>query len=342
MDCQRNKSEEGKFFEKEKGGFNLLELLQKNSAKAVLWGRVAGGKSSHSLLFKYCQLLQYLVGDMQVALPGWRVRNLSSANKNVVSTQAETFRVCIFVIGERGREERKPAPKTSYREVYLLYFKSIFCRPMLGPLRGLQNDALSTHSIEPRADFGLTSTRVDFPAAALKPLQLPVVLVHFRREPQHKEVLFPGPCKSAVPMANKLILELSSLKTVVDLAVLGLRLDSILRVFSNLNNSMFLCKSVPVSVFWVNVLLKTLSASDTVCCGLLAEFWILEAFSSPSFPHHNNSFCSSYRSNNKCSINVCEIKAILVPMSLQNSLRTQPDGEVIYPRNDDLKFGHLV
>lgn len=29
-------------------------------------------------------------------------------------------------------------------------------------------------------------------------------------------------------------------------------------------------------------------------------------------------------------------------MSLQNSFNTQPDGEVIYPRNDGLKFGHLV
>lgn len=29
-------------------------------------------------------------------------------------------------------------------------------------------------------------------------------------------------------------------------------------------------------------------------------------------------------------------------MSLQNSFNTEPDGEVIYSRNDDLKFGHLV
>lgn len=90
------------------------------------------------------------------------------------------------------------------------------------------------------------------------------------------------------------------------------------------------------------MLLKTLLASDTICCGLLAEFWILKAFSSPSFSYPNNSSCSSYRSNSKCSINVYEIKAILVHMSLQNSFHTQPDGEVIYPRNDDLKFGHLV
>lgn len=29
-------------------------------------------------------------------------------------------------------------------------------------------------------------------------------------------------------------------------------------------------------------------------------------------------------------------------MSLQNSFHIQPDEEVIYPRNDDLKFGNLV
>lgn len=62
----------------------------------------------------------------------------------------------------------------------------------------------------------------------------------------------------------------------------------------------------------------------------------------PITPHHNSASCSSYRSGSKCSINVCEIKAILVAVSLQNSFNTEPDGEVIYSRNDDLKFGHLV
>lgn len=127
------------------------------------------GLLDESLLFKCCQLLQNFIGNMQVALPGWWVKNLSSANKNVAPTQAETFKVCIFVIGG-GREERKPVAKTSYKEVCLPYLKSLLCRPMVGPLRGLQDDALSTHSVESSADFGLTSTRVDLPSATLKSL----------------------------------------------------------------------------------------------------------------------------------------------------------------------------
>lgn len=72
----------------------MLQLLQKNSARAVLWGR-----TGYSLLFRCCQLVRYLGGEMQVALPGWWVRSLSSANKNAVSAQAETFRVYVFVTG---------------------------------------------------------------------------------------------------------------------------------------------------------------------------------------------------------------------------------------------------
>jgi len=100
-----------------------------------------------SLLFKSCQLLQYLIGNMQVALPGWWVRNLSSANKNVVSTQAETSSVYIWYRGERRRNllQRPPIGKS-------IYLKSIPCRPILGLLGGLQDDALNIHSIESRAD----------------------------------------------------------------------------------------------------------------------------------------------------------------------------------------------
>lgn len=76
------------------------------------------GLLDESLLFKCCQLLQNFIGNMQVALPGWWAKNLSCANKNVVSTQAETFRVCIFVIGEGGRRgnlfQRPPTRKSVY------------------------------------------------------------------------------------------------------------------------------------------------------------------------------------------------------------------------------------
>lgn len=83
----------------------------------------------------------------------------------------------------------KPALKASYRNVYL---RSICCRTILGSPRGLQDDALSAYSIESKADFGPSSTRDDFPATALKPLQLPVVSVHFRRQCKHREVLLSG------------------------------------------------------------------------------------------------------------------------------------------------------
>lgn len=72
----------------------MLQLLEKSSARAVLWGR-----TGYSLLLKCCWLVWYLRGGVQVALPGWGVRSLSSANKNALSAQAETFRVYVFVTG---------------------------------------------------------------------------------------------------------------------------------------------------------------------------------------------------------------------------------------------------
>lgn len=119
-------------------------------------------------------MLQNLLGGEQGPLPGWWARNLSPANTSVVPTQAET--VSMHVLRRTEGEERKPAPQPSYSAVYSLSQACALCRPTVGPLRGSGDFMLW---IEPRAD--LASLPQEFPAAALNPLQLPVIPGPFRR-----------------------------------------------------------------------------------------------------------------------------------------------------------------